>query len=174
MVRFAEADSNRDGGDLERDQYGGAQQHAGGLSTRGAVIGLGLLAIVLAALSWLQTAPWSSEAAVWTQASQIAPGSPWPWVNMAYLRTMARDPAGAEAFLQRATMAARTQPARIRDARLWGATDVIAAQLALVRMQQGRLSEASTLMQSPYVDSARGELCQRYPAICALSVPLPR
>jgi len=128
---------------------------------------MGGLAVTLALLTAWQTAPFRSETALWTQASRIAPTSPWPWVNLADERTRARDLVTAERYLDRARQAARTHPTRVVP--LWGADDVIAAQLAVIRMQQGRLHEAAALMAGAPLVSARGELCSRYPAICALS-----
>lgn len=127
---------------------------------------------MLAGRSFAQSAVWLSEDALWRNAHTVAPGMPDPWIHgaMAVLDAPG-DPrdghrlADAEHLLTHARAAIGRQP----PAEQRWAHDALAATEAVIRMRQGRLLEASRLMQGGMAASARGQLCAHFRAVCALA-----
>lgn len=129
------------------------------------------LACGLAWLSFTASATWTSPVGVWMQAQRVAPGRPDPWIHGALALLDApgdlRDArlTTAETWLHHA---ARAVPRQTAAEQRW-AQDAMAAGLALVRMRQGRLIEASQAMQGGVRYSARWVVCQQAPSVCALA-----
>jgi len=127
--------------------------------------------VTLAALSWHSSAAFTSERALWAQAQRVAPTLPDPWIHGAMAVLNAGDPreAGrwreAEQLLDRARSVVSSQSFTEQQ---W-ARDAIKATTAVIRMRQGRLLEASALMQDAKPDTARGRLCAHFRSVCALA-----
>ncbi len=124
--------------------------------------GLGLLACVLAALTFRQVWVWQSDDTLWWHAAQVTPSAPRPWVNLAVLAIRQGDEDGAEALLDRATVLSSFQG---DFDRAW-TLDLVSATRATLRISQGRLTEARTLLEGAPPLSARAAVCQRMPAVC--------
>lgn len=124
------------------------------------------VALVLLGLAWLtsgQVERWQTDERLWTAAAQIAPHAPRPLVNLAVQKIVQGDLEGAERLLGRASALADHQ--RRLDDRDWS-HDVIDANLAVIRIRQGRLGEALQLAQPGPPWSTRWLLCRQWP-VCA-------
>lgn len=122
-----------------------------------------VLAVVLAGLSFWQSSHWASPVDLWENALAVAPNVPRPWINLASLAMDRRDDAEGERLL---TAAMDAMPSRSKAEQDW-TIDLVWANLALIRLRQGRLAEASALVNHAPYESARWQVCKAVKAICA-------
>ncbi len=121
-----------------------------------------VLAVVLAALSYGQSARWASEDALWENAESVAPNVPRPIVNLAHLAMDHGNDKEGERLLE---IARAKNQIRSRSEQAW-TVDLVNANLALIRLRQHRFAEAKILVNGAPYESARWQVCHAVQALC--------
>lgn len=119
------------------------------------------LALALALLTSRRVSEWQTDHSIWLAAEKSAPMKPRPLVNLAADAIASGDLVSAEYWLAHAKATLGDRPSR----EVPYASDLIAANLALVRIGQGRKEEADQLMEildNDPVHSARLQVCYRF------------
>src|SRR4051812_34447164 len=112
------------------------------------------LACVLALLSIRQVSIWTSDEALWANATRWAPGAPRPLINLAVERIAAGDDIGAAGYLRRAEPLIQAQPAFERE---WS-TDLLEVNWAVIDLHAGRLASARRRLHGAPMFSQRAVL----------------
>lgn len=119
-----------------------------------------LLAVCLAVLTSQRAWIWRSDESLWADAYLTAPQATRPLLYMAGVRMAQRQFDVAERMLTRAAQLAPLRHATERAQNV----DNILANLAVIRVQQGRLTEAVAYVQHAPIGSSRHEICQWVPS----------
>lgn len=119
------------------------------------------LAVLCAFITYRQMPVWGSPAALWGHAHSMAPMLPRPMINLAGTRMDVHDYETAETLLWQAHLLALQ---RTKDEQAT-AQDLIFANLGLMRFYQGNYRAAAFYLHGAQRYSARGILCDGFPAI---------
>ena len=123
-----------------------------------------LLAGLLASATWAHLAPWTSTQSLWQHVAEQAPTKPMAFIQLAGVKMDRHDYPHAEPLLFHALDVSARRP----DKERLSALDLILANLAIMRFNQGRWLEARNLLKERPAVSARADLCRRFHQLMAI------